>query len=394
MYCQIVYLRGCLPGRIQHALTELPETLDETYERSLLDINNANWEFAHRLFQCVSVASRPFRVEELAEFLAFDFKAGPGPIPRFHENWRLEDPAYEVLSTCSSLLSIVNVEGSSVIQFSHFSVKEFLTSTRLAETSNIITRRFHISMIPAHTLAAQACLGILLHLDKNITRTSLQKFPLAKYASKYWVDHAQFENVLPNVEHEMKHLFDPNKPHLAVWVWIYDPADSWHMVEQSEGPSHTSGSPLHYAALCGLHAMVKDLIIEHSQDVNSRGLYKESTPLHWASARGHVKVVRVLLEHGADVAVQNEDGSTPLHRASRRGRVEVVHVLLQHGADPRAQDKNKSTPLHQASSGGHVDCARVLLEQRVDADSPGQERVDPVALCVIRGTRGSHTCSS
>jgi len=30
VYCQILHLRGCLPGNIQHALTELPETLDET----------------------------------------------------------------------------------------------------------------------------------------------------------------------------------------------------------------------------------------------------------------------------------------------------------------------------------------------------------------------------
>jgi len=180
--------------------------LDDTYERLLQEIKEANWKFVHCLFQCVAVAFCLLCVEELVEFLAFDFKAGP--IPKFHEDWRLKDPANEVLSTCSSLLSIVNMEGSSVIQFSHVSVKEFLTSTRLAETSDIITRRFHISLTSAHTLAAQACLGILLHLDKNITRNGLQKFPLAKYASRYLVGHARFENVLPNLEHGMKHLFD------------------------------------------------------------------------------------------------------------------------------------------------------------------------------------------
>jgi hypothetical protein len=79
VYCQIAYLRCCLPGRIRQALAELPETLDETYERTLQRINEANWEFAHRLFQFVSVASRPLRVEELAELLAFDFKTAPIP---------------------------------------------------------------------------------------------------------------------------------------------------------------------------------------------------------------------------------------------------------------------------------------------------------------------------
>jgi len=175
VYCQVVCLRGCHPGRIRHTLAELPETLDETYERTLREIGKANWELAHRLLQCVAVASRPLRVEELAEFLAFDFKSGP--IPKFHEGWRMEDPVDAVLSTCSTLLALVNVDGSAVIQFSHFSVKEFLTSTRFANKCDTISCRYHISTTPAHTLVAQARLGILLHLDKNITRDSLTKFP-------------------------------------------------------------------------------------------------------------------------------------------------------------------------------------------------------------------------
>jgi hypothetical protein len=69
------------PSTYPHALAELPETLDETYERTLRGINKANWEFAHRMFQFVSVASRPLHVKELADLLAFDFEAGS--IPKF-----------------------------------------------------------------------------------------------------------------------------------------------------------------------------------------------------------------------------------------------------------------------------------------------------------------------
>jgi hypothetical protein len=56
----------------------------------------------------------------------------------------------------------------------------------------------------------------------NITRDNLEKFPLAKYAVEHWVGHAQFENVSQKVEDRMKHLFDLDKPHFAIWVWIYD----------------------------------------------------------------------------------------------------------------------------------------------------------------------------
>ena len=143
-----------------------------TYARALEDIGGQNWECAHRLLQCVAVASRPLRVEELAEFLAFDFEEGP--TPTFLAEWRPEDPTHAVLSTCSSLLAIVNVDGYPVIQFAHFSVKEYLTSERLAEANDTLSR-FQVSMTPAHTIVAQACLGVLLHLDKNVTKDSLKE---------------------------------------------------------------------------------------------------------------------------------------------------------------------------------------------------------------------------
>ena len=110
--CQLEYLGDCLPGRIVQALNELPATLDETYERTLGEIKETNWEYARRLFFCVAVAFRPLRAEELAEFLAFDFKPEAGSIPKFREDWRLEDPIEAVLSTCSTLLSLVNIEDS------------------------------------------------------------------------------------------------------------------------------------------------------------------------------------------------------------------------------------------------------------------------------------------
>jgi len=79
IFCQLAYLRRCIPARIRHALEELPTTLDATYAHTLEEIDEQNWEYAHRLFQCVAAASRPLRAEELAEFLAFDFEAGSTP---------------------------------------------------------------------------------------------------------------------------------------------------------------------------------------------------------------------------------------------------------------------------------------------------------------------------
>ena len=387
MYCQVVYICGLIPARIRQALAELPQTLDETYQRTLQEINRAEWKFAHRLFQFVAVASRPLHVEELADLLAFDFDAGP--IPKFHEGWRLEDPIDAVLSTCSSLLAIVHgvhIPGQFIqfIQFSHFSVKEFLTSTRLAEASDADLRRYHISMTPAHTLAAQACLGILIHLDKDVvTWDSLQEFPLAKYAAKHWSDHAHLEDVSRNVENGTNQLFDATKPHLAVCIWIHDPdgKQEW----RTERPLPLRRTPLHYAALWGLHFIVRSFIIEHPQDVHFRDFTDNATPLHLASKNGHVNVVRFLLEHDGDVKAENQDGETPLHLASQEGHLEVAAILIKHGAIVTAQNKYGSNPLHLASRMGQVEVAGMLIEHGADVTTQDGNGSTPLHLTLQRG---------
>lgn len=193
-----------------------------------------------------------------------------------------------------------------------------MTSPRFAKKCDTISQRYHISMVPAHTLVAQACLGILLHLDENITEEGLRGFPLTEYAAKHWVEHARFEGVLQNLEEGMKQLFDAGKPHLAVWVRIYDPNKPWSRTP-CQRPFPPLGTPLHYAALCGLHGIMTVLVTVHPQDVHSRRFDDESTPLHLASQKGYLEAAFILVNHGANVGALDKNGLSPLHQASING---------------------------------------------------------------------------
>ena len=305
MFCQLDRLRRCLSPRIRRALDELPETLDETYERTLLDIDDENWAYAHRLFQCIVVARRPLRVEELAEFLAFKYETGGGLT--FEGDWRPENPRDIVLSTCSSLVAVINVDGSPVMQFSHFSVKEYLTSSRITQGR---MSRYYIALEPAHLFVTQACLSILLQLDKHVTKKRIEELPLARYAGQYWAHNAEFGDVSSHTEDMIKRVFNPEYHHFAIWVWIRDTISGGSI--DSEGHSRPKWAPLHYAAQHGFHRVVEWLITTYSQDVNVSGNFNDWTPLHLASWFEHPKVIRLLLEHGADINAKTGGGRNPV----------------------------------------------------------------------------------
>jgi ankyrin repeat protein len=373
VYCQLETLRHCLPPSIRGILDELPETLDETYERVLRDINKANREHAHRLLQCLSVAIRPLRVDELAEVLAVDFDAvGRDGIPRLNPDWRWEDQQQAVLSTCSSLVAIVDDGSAQVVQFSHFSVKEYLTSKRLASSSGDISQ-YHILLGPAHKFVAQACLGVLFHLDDQVNKANAREIPLAEYAAQHWVKHAQFESVSSSIQDSIEHFFCADEPRSA-WLRVCDVDELWVNFFYSV---ETDGGPLYYAALCGFYAVVEHLIVKHLRDVYAEGVHKE-TPLMGALRGGHSEVAELLLRYGANIDVRDEVEWTLLHRASILGLVDLAEWLLNHGADVNAKDRSLWTPLYRAIFYGDFKIAWILLEHKADIST--RDIVGMVAL--------------
>ena len=330
----------------------------------LKSINRAARPHAHRLLQCLKVAVRPLRPEELAEVLVFDFDEAPGGIPIVNTDWRREDQEFAVLSTCSSLITVVHDGDSRVVQFSHFSVKEFLTSDRLAIAAVDISFH-HIPPAPAHTILAQACLGILLRPDDTDWETFIQRFPLAEYAVEHWVDHVLFENVASLVKDGIENLFDKDKPYLSRWVQNCNMDD----IYQWRDDSLREAAPIYYAAFCGFPDLLERLIREHPEHVSARG-GALGTALHAASRMNRLKVVQLLLRHGADVNAPGRLGRTPLLFASTEGHVEVVRWLLEHGADVNAEDKdNDWTSLHLAAANGHFETVQMLLKHNADTNA-------------------------
>jgi hypothetical protein len=383
-----------MPSGIRKALNELPTTLDDTYERALQGIPKEKWQHAHRLFQCLVAAIRPLLVKELAEIFAIKFD--PDAAPDLMEGWRPKNPEEAVLSACSTLISIVETDGSKIVQFSHFSVKEYLTSDRLrtSEVGNICI--YHIPLDAAHSILARACLAVLLQLDENMDKERLATFPLAFYAAQHWVHHAKFEDVALRIQDDMERLFNPRNPYLASWYWIYDV--EWGHLRGSidalaEHPTPPDATALYFAALCGFTGVAEYLITTHAEDVNAES-GSRGTPMHAASHGGHVDVVRQLLRHYANVNSRGSSNWTPLHCAAGKGQAKVVQLLLEHGADVNALSKRHNNPLRNAVGFRSLDVVQLLLGHGADvhvrdmngltpyqvADSFGQSKIAQLLL--------------
>ena len=363
------------------------------------EIKKPNRDHARRLLQCLVAAIRPLRVDELAEVLAVNFDDAEG-IPKLNPYWRGEDEEQALMTSCSSLISIVEREDSRVVQFSHFSVKEYLTSTRLADSSKDLSC-YHIDLEPAHTILAKACMGILLQTDDFVEENDIAKSsPLAGYAAEHWVTHAQFKSVSLFLRKAMEYLFDLDKPYFAAWLELNDidiaPGNRSSSLSFFGAPSTSNGTPLYYASLCGLQDLVEHLVVKHPGHVNTAGGFYV-TPLVAALAGRHFQTANFLYLNGAHLDVRGDEGATPLHSPAWHGDLEMVRVLLDYKVDVNTRDDVGWAPLHEASNGAHrarihnvvqswPDTTQLLLECGAEVNMQGLNGSAPLHKAMANGS--------
>lgn len=119
-----------------------------------------------------------------------------------------------------------------------------------------------------------------------------------------------------------------------------------------------SGDSAHVQAL-----LAADPSLAHAQDGDG------STPLHYASWKGHVAVAETLLAAGADIHAQNRNGhwgTTPLHAAAHGNQRAVAELLLAHGADVNAHDPDGHTPLDETRVHNATAVAKILRAHGAD----------------------------
>ena len=120
--------------------------------------------------------------------------------------------------------------------------------------------------------------------------------------------------------------------------------------------------PLGLACFFG-NVDVAEYLVKAGASINSKshnGL--KAAPLQSAAAGGHRKIVKMLLDHGADPNIREQWGHTALHAAAENGDEEMIRVLLYGGADLTLKNNQGKTALDLAMEAGHEKASLLLGE--------------------------------
>ncbi len=144
--------------------------------------------------------------------------------------------------------------------------------------------------------------------------------------------------------------------------------------------------PLHEAARDGDLEQVRALI-DAGADLDAQGDNGE-TPLNTAILKGHVLVATLLIDRGAGIQARNKGGFTPLHAAAYANAVEIAEQLLSRGADVNdQQNKAGGTALSVASEEGHAGVAKVLIAHGADLEAGERNGYTPLTRALWRGQK-------
>lgn len=115
-------------------------------------------------------------------------------------------------------------------------------------------------------------------------------------------------------------------------------------------------------------------LIDQGADVNCQD-DDGSTPLIWASKLSDIEAVKTLLAHGAVPSIKAFDGQTALLNAVFRGDIDILHLLLMSGANPNERDADGDTVLMAAVKSGIPEIVKTVLAANAEigaADSQGK----------------------
>lgn len=364
----------------------IPISLEKAYD-SILD-RSTDVKRARKLLSIVIGARRPLKLKEMRIALAIEEDCS------CYDDLDLEKEstfAMTVRNLCGLFVNIVNDE----IFLIHQTAKPFL----LGQCRDISgSWKGSINLRETEILLANICMIFLnfadledeaVELNARSMRmeASMSSFGQAmqlrgnhiflQFAACNWAVHLKSIQPTPAMIETALRVCDTETMFFRIWIQIYGYS---HYSYDWSTLARIKFTPLMVASLLGLDTVVKGLIDQQQQvlskDSNATSVKDmvnaESSPEGWpslllATKGGDIEVVRLHLDHGADIETRGHTAMTPLLLAASEQDLSMVRFLLSRGADVLAQGELSRPVLYWAlCSDNDVSMAQILLEAGAD----------------------------
>ncbi|OCK88179.1 ankyrin [Cenococcum geophilum 1.58] len=400
----------CIAGqdsvrRVRNMLRTLPDDIYSAYASTVSRICSGRLsERAKRLISWVSCATRPLTANEILYAVSVE----PG-------DTSLEDDALPdldlLISACAGI--VVVDDESLVVRFVHYTFQEY------------VNREARNSIQVINSSLTKTCLTYLLfdefgsgrcESDKEMEKR-IKSHPFLLYAAQNWGHHARREG---EVEDETQGLIGKlfgqrNHRESAVQAMLIPSQRfdgySWTTPRYTHGlwlasrfglrstaeslmqrgfpvdeETSDGATAFFMAASMGYDEVAMLLLNNGASVLGGTNRNYDRVPIHEASRRGHLKVVKVLLDQGADINQKTKSGRTALHEAVGTGQVDITRYLLENGADITAQTTPTLwTALHSAANQGNSKLLSLMLEHGSNLESKTSDEETALHIATVLG---------
>jgi hypothetical protein len=249
-----------------------------------------------------------------------------------------------------------------MVQFAHFSVKEYLTSVRISKSP---TSSYHMDEVLAQNYLAQVCFAYLIYVGARkpeFTTKIFKDFPLLHYAANCWQYHMQLLEEMAMEPHLGKLSGDFLQYDSDAWrVWtavgLHDQDDMYELEDlpiwkRCIDTRNSHIHPITWVSALGLRYPLQQLL---GQNININSIPQTpilGSPLHAAALYGRIDAVQMLIKAGSKITCEGGLFGNALQAASACGHLDVLYLLRQ-GADINAQGGYFDNALQATTARGH-----------------------------------------
>lgn len=405
---QLEELKKCSStAKITKELQRLPIGLNAVYNRIFENIDIKFQAQVINSLKWLAFSNEVLTIEELSEIFIIDLESDVA----FDEAERHFDSS----DICKHFSGLIVIQQNTTphnkdrkeVRLVHISVKEYLTSNTIGGTSSV----FSFTDMDAHMCIARSCLAYLTYLIAVAEKDTRIKevYPLKSYAAKYWMFHLEkmpFTSwpvkVIPSV---VLALTDHSQILLLTLLGQEARTENFskHMLKR----------PFCYTAYGGFCQLTEFLF---SPDLNlNKYITQEDLDLglQHAAYRDHLHIVRFFFKKGAKVNAHSRRWNSAVHAAVSGGSVNVLkfflnsaaninsepalftcipkqdtrclELLLDHGMNVNLHDEEFGTALHKAIADGNSNSIELLLEKGADMNALGKTLGTPLqAACAAK----------